>query len=336
MSNIHGAAPNESYDDAAGGEEREAAHRSGGVSHTAVDVRLLCKDFVEHFHIKNRFPYMDLLRDNLAAGLYFIEVQLDHLQQFSGVLFAAVQHSPTRTLPVMESAIWELALQHKLFTSGVVRTQGSIQVQLFWAVPPLPLRQLAQAAVARLVCVSGIVVKASSSHARCVRAAIQCTSCRSKAYISGGRSLDLPPQCLENNGGNALSSSSLTSHAAGQSNGPSASRRCRPNPYVLLPMECLYEDQQVLKLQELPEDVPTGELPRHLTLILDRYLVDRMTPGARVQVVGIVSVQEKRGAAADGGAAAHAEMQVGAVRWVCVHSICAGWALCTGWLPVPC
>jgi DNA replication licensing factor MCM5 len=30
-------------------------------------------------------------------------------------------------------------------------------------------------------------------------------------------------------------------------------------------------DQQVLKLQEMPESVPTGEMPRSLDLVLDRY-----------------------------------------------------------------
>jgi len=47
--------------------------------------------------------------------------------------------------------------------------------------------------------------------------------------------------------------------------------------------------------------VPTGELPRHVTVIVDRLLVDRVCPGARIQVVGIVSVQEHKGEAGMGG-----------------------------------
>lgn len=263
-----------------------------GESDAGTDIRLLAKEFITQFRIHHVFLYMDMLRKNLSAGLHYVELQMSHLQQFSGVLFGAVQHNPTRALPLMEHAVWELAQERKLFPSYSRET--TIQVQLFWAVPPTALRHLAQATVAQLVCVSGIVVKSSSTHARCVRAAIQCTSCRSKAYINGGRSIDLPPQCMEN-GGRGGGGAANGGGMGGAGGSGAASGRCRPNPYVLLPMECEYEDQQIIKLQELPEDVPTGELPRHLTVVVDRYLVDRISPGSRVQLVGVVSVQEKRG-----------------------------------------
>jgi DNA replication licensing factor MCM5 len=54
--------------------------------------------------------------------------------------------------------------------------------------------------------------------------------------------------------------------------------------------ECDYIDQQTLKLQESPEVVPTGEMPRNILLSVDRYLVDRVTPGARVSVIGVSSL----------------------------------------------
>jgi DNA replication licensing factor MCM5 len=57
-------------------------------------------------------------------------------------------------------------------------------------------------------------------------------------------------------------------------------------------------DQQTLKLQEAPEAVPTGEMPRHLLLVVERQLADRVSPGTRVSVLGVVSTV---GAAAGGG-----------------------------------
>ncbi|CAJ1025668.1 MCM N-terminal domain/MCM OB domain/MCM P-loop domain/Magnesium chelatase, subunit ChlI/MCM AAA-lid domain containing protein, putative [Leishmania lindenbergi] len=280
VTNFHGS-------DALSGDGYNGRGSVDGNSEVGTDIRLLTKEFVTRFRLHHEFLYMDMLRSNLSAGLHYVELQMSHLQQFSGVLFGAVQHNPTRALPLMEHAMWELAQERKLFPAYSRET--TIQVQLFWGVPPMSLRNLAQAAVAQLVCVSGIVVKSSSTHARCVRAAIQCTSCRSKAYINGGRSIDLPPQCMENSGRGGAGGGGLGS------GGGTSSAKCRPNPYVLLPMESEYEDQQIIKLQELHEDVPTGELPRHLTVVVDRYLVDRISPGSRVQIVGIVSVQEKRG-----------------------------------------
>lgn len=54
-------------------------------------------------------------------------------------------------------------------------------------------------------------------------------------------------------------------------------------------------DQQTLKLQEAPELIPTGEMPRTIQLTVDRDLTDKVTPGNRVRVVGILSILDSAG-----------------------------------------
>lgn len=54
--------------------------------------------------------------------------------------------------------------------------------------------------------------------------------------------------------------------------------------------DCDYFDEQTLKLQESPEVVPTGEMPRSIVLYVDRYLVDRVSPGTRVSILGVSSL----------------------------------------------
>jgi DNA replication licensing factor MCM5 len=58
---------------------------------------------------------------------------------------------------------------------------------------------------------------------------------------------------------------------------------------------CEYIDQQTLKLQESPEVVPTGEMPRNIMVSMDRYLVDKVTPGTRISVIGITSLYNVAG-----------------------------------------
>jgi DNA replication licensing factor MCM5 len=65
---------------------------------------------------------------------------------------------------------------------------------------------------------------------------------------------------------------------------------CGPNPFTFVPDKCKYVDQQYLRLQEPPEDVPTGEMPRHVNLLVERALADRIAPGTRVAVVAIASI----------------------------------------------
>ena len=62
------------------------------------------------------------------------------------------------------------------------------------------------------------------------------------------------------------------------------------DPFVILPDACSYVDHQVLKLQEPPDMVPNGEMPRHVMLSVERSLVDRVSPGTRVHVLGVSSI----------------------------------------------
>mmetsp|Transcript_20565 Transcript_20565/g.61322 ORF Transcript_20565/g.61322 Transcript_20565/m.61322 type:complete len:549 (-) Transcript_20565:90-1736(-) len=68
---------------------------------------------------------------------------------------------------------------------------------------------------------------------------------------------------------------------------------CGPAPYVIIPDECSYIDQQTLKLQEAPEAVPTGEMPRSTLVVVERGLVDIAFPGARVSMLGVLSLFER-------------------------------------------
>lgn len=71
--------------------------------------------------------------------------------------------------------------------------------------------------------------------------------------------------------------------------------KCPLDPYVVVPDECQYKDHQVLKIQEAPELVPTGEMPRSFVVTVDRCLVDRVTPGMRVTLVGVFSILSRGG-----------------------------------------
>lgn len=71
--------------------------------------------------------------------------------------------------------------------------------------------------------------------------------------------------------------------------------KCPLDPYQVVPDECQYKDHQTLKIQEAPELVPTGEMPRSFIVTADRCLVDRVTPGMRVTLVGVFSILSKGG-----------------------------------------
>ena len=46
--------------------------------------------------------------------------------------------------------------------------------------------------------------------------------------------------------------------------------KCPVDPFYIVRDKCKCVDFQVIKLQEIPESVPNGEMPRHMQLYCDR------------------------------------------------------------------
>uniref|UniRef100_A0A672GWI1 DNA replication licensing factor MCM5 n=1 Tax=Salarias fasciatus TaxID=181472 RepID=A0A672GWI1_SALFA len=139
----------------------------------------------------------------------------------------------------------------------------------------LPTENLALSEqVSRLVKVHGIVISATAVKAKATKVCLQCRGCRS--VISN---IPLPPGLQ----GYALPRKCNTD--------PAGRVKCPVDPYFIIPDRCVCVDSQTLRLQESPDAVPHGEMPRHLQLYCDRYLCDRVVPGNRVTIMGIYSIK---------------------------------------------
>lgn len=67
-------------------------------------------------------------------------------------------------------------------------------------------------------------------------------------------------------------------------------QNCPLRSYKLDVNQSEYFDLQSMKLQEAPEQIPTGEMPRSIEVTVDRYLTDTCTPGNRVKIMGIFCI----------------------------------------------
>lgn len=116
------------------------------------------------------------------------------------------------------------------------------------------------------------MISCSKVRSKAIEVSIKCTKCQSVKRLS----------CRSVLGGTTIPAKCDRNGAQGED--------CGSGTYVIMADHCEYIDQQTLRLQECPEVVPTGELPRAIMLTADRYLVDRITPGTRVSVIGIASL----------------------------------------------
>ena len=133
--------------------------------------------------------------------------------------------------------------------------------------------------MSKLVRIPGIVISASVLSSRAEKLHLQCRACRSTKMIypqgglgglGSGSDRGLPRVCDAPVPG-------------GQS------KDCPLDPYLIIHSKSTFVDQQTLKLQEAPDMVPVGELPRHMLLSADRHLTGKVVPGSRIIASGIYS-----------------------------------------------
>jgi replicative DNA helicase Mcm len=128
-----------------------------------------------------------------------------------------------------------------------------------------PLRALGSEHIGNLVMVDGIVVRASPARPLVMQAAFRCKRCGTVSHVpQSGPFLTAPPVCSD----------------------PACNRR---GPFDFVQEESKFIDSQDIRIQERPEDLPPGQLPRWLDIkLLGRDLVDVARPGDHVSVVGVV------------------------------------------------
>ncbi|KAI8787761.1 DNA replication licensing factor mcm5 [Biomphalaria glabrata] len=234
------------------------------------------KQFIREFHERNfSYRYRDQLKRNYNLKQFMLEVDLDDVGSYDETLAEKLLKQPSEHLPLFEEAAKEVADEITRPRPEGEEEVEDIQVMLTSASNACGIRDLKSDQMSRLVKIPGIVIAASGIRSKAIRLAIQCRSCSNvinNIQVKPGlEGYALPRKCNTEQAGRP---------------------KCPVDPFFIIPDKCKCVDFQTLKLQEAPEDVPNGELPRHLQLYCDRYLCDRIVPGNRVTVMGIYSIKK--------------------------------------------
>lgn len=158
----------------------------------------------------------------------------------------------------------------------------SHQLLLHSSASHISIRDLNATNISHLVRIPGIVIGASTISSKSTLIHVRCKGCdhSENIHVDGGfAGLTLPRRCGRPK----------------QPGDQQPGEQCPLDPYVVHHEKCQFVDQQVLKLQEAPDQVPVGELPRHVLISADRYLANRVVPGSRCTVMGIFSIYQQKG-----------------------------------------
>jgi DNA replication licensing factor MCM5 len=233
------------------------------------------KEFIRNFEIEqNCFPYREALLDNPKR----LVVHLEDLLSFDSDLPSLIRSAPADYLPVFEKAAGEVltGLKMREANEGGVMEEPltrDVQILLTSREDPVSMRLLGAQYISKLVKISGISIAASRVKAKATYVFLVCKNCK--------KTREVP--CRPGLGGAIVPRSCDNIPQPGE-------EPCPLDPWMVVPDRSQYVDQQTLKLQENPEDVPTGELPRNMLLSVDRHLVQTIVPGTRLTVMGIYSI----------------------------------------------
>ncbi|KAL0254216.1 hypothetical protein I308_101597 [Cryptococcus tetragattii IND107] len=256
------------------------------------EIERLFYDFLHGFRIEDQWTYRDALRSALLLKHHTLEVDLRDLVVWNEELAQKVQEKPGEMIPLLEAALLKYARDLVRPTSEADREREreraqngqpslaaeevpDMQVAIKSGMNLLQFRQLNANTLTTLVRLPGIVINASQLSSRATELALQCKGCRSVKHVKipgaiGGERAALPRRC--------------------DAEPPEGQRKdCPLDPYVILHDRCRFVDQQNIKLQEAPDMVPVGELPRHMMLHAERYLTGKVVPGSRIIATGIYS-----------------------------------------------
>jgi len=84
--------------------------------------------------------------------------------------------------------------------------------------------------------------------------------------------------------------------------------------YELIPEESDFIEWQKVVIQEKPEELPPGQIPRSIEAVLVEDLVDVIRPGDRVKIVGILKVRQERTLRKDRPPLFHAYIDVNSIE----------------------
>ncbi|EJD04350.1 MCM-domain-containing protein [Fomitiporia mediterranea MF3/22] len=262
------------------------------------EVERMLLDFLLEYRVGGEFIYRDNLRTNLLLKQYFLEVDLQHVGLFNEELAHAIQERPSEVMPSFESAATRAAqsILFPLAKSSGNQADSSIpavQVTIKSGLNMLQFRDLSADTLNKLVRIPGIVISTSVLSSRATKLHLQCRACRSTKDIS-------PPNGLGGIGAGSDRGLPRQCDAQPMGNQP---KDCPLDPYLIVHGKSTFSDHQTLKLQEAPDMVPVGELPRHILLSADRYLTGKVVPGSRVIATGIYSTYEAKSRGSGGTAA---------------------------------
>jgi len=224
------------------------------------------KEFLNRFKDKfGTYKYLEQIDEMMPRNSKYILVDYNDLV-IEPELERMFSKDPDRIFNAFSRAIKE-ALQTR-FTDYAEKIKDEVRVRLVNYPSQRSLRQINSETIGNITSVSGMVVRASEVKPLAKELIFVCPDGHHTKVIQlKGMDVKLPIVCDNPN--------------------------CKNRDFELKPEASKFIDFQILRLQELPEDLPPGQLPHYIDVTLRQDLVDNARPGDRIILTGIVRIEQE-------------------------------------------
>jgi replicative DNA helicase Mcm len=219
--------------------------------------------FLKSYKDKNGFfKYRDRISQMAPSASRSLMVDFDDLLAYDGDIANRLIAEPDEMMVSFDKALYE----HLSDVSGIYadKIHQDLHVRTRGLPDRLSLREITVENMNKLIAVAGMVVRASELKSMAMKAAFRCRRGHTTFVDQSGIILRRPLKCDE----------------------------CDQNKGLELDeKQTVFVDYQVIRLQELPEELPAGQLPQSYDVNFTGDMVNVARPGDRVIVTGVVKVE---------------------------------------------
>ncbi|KAK6726790.1 hypothetical protein RB195_004852 [Necator americanus] len=204
--------------------------------------------------------YMERLFEIDQTDSSFLNLNLAHVKSYSEPLYRKIVAYPADVIPYLDMTV------NEIYQEKYNRTLATpIELRPFNADKTRNMRSLNPCDIDQLITITGMVTRTSSLIPEMRMGFFQCSVCKFcvESEVDRGR-IEEPTVCT--NCSNTM---------------------C----FQLLHNRSIFLDKQIMKLQESPDDMPSGQTPHTVTVFVHGSLVESVQPGDRVTLTGIFRVQ---------------------------------------------
>ena len=220
--------------------------------------------FLRSFKDKDgTYKYFDSINHMMASNSVSLVVDYIDFDTFRPDLAKHITHNPDEMLEAFNSAV--LSILTEIHPDYALEIRDKIKVRIGNYTVQKGLRDINAEVIDKLIGVSGMVVRSSEVKPLAKKIGYRCLNCNTitEAQLKGLQ-LRKPLKCMN----------------------------CSEKELEMDPENSIFSDFQMVRLQELPEDLPAGQLPHYVEVTVMGDLVDQCRPGDRIMLTGIIRIEQ--------------------------------------------